>query len=170
MLCDVCGKNLATVHLTEIVNGDIQETHICKECAKIRSNSNVDNQFNIADLLSELISGEEVKEKIPIVKLACSNCGLSYRSFKKNGKFGCLQCYSAFRSQINNILRKIHGSVSHKGKIPEIKIKNEINLNKKLYDLKEYLVRAIELEEYEQAARIRDELKSLQLKLKKIEK
>ena len=117
MLCDICGKNEATVHLTEIINGKVTELHLCEECAREKG-AQMEQHFGITDLLAglaDLSSGMEIKED---VGLKCSNCGMSYQDFKKIGRFGCSQCYTAFKKYIPSLLKRIHGSTRYVGEAP----------------------------------------------------
>ncbi|MBN2119950.1 MAG: UvrB/UvrC motif-containing protein [Candidatus Omnitrophica bacterium] len=165
MLCDVCTKNPATVHLTEIIAGKIIEVHLCEECAKKKSEE-FQKQFNITNFLSELVNVDPAG-KTGLPALHCSNCGLTYQEFKKKGRLGCPQCYEDFKSQLQPLLRRMQGSSRHRGKTPKIKIKKEIPFDERMKELKAYLERAIKLEEYEEAARIRDEIRELERKNKK---
>ena len=159
MLCDICHKNIATVHLTEIINDKVVEMHICKKCAKMKTEE-LKKQLNISDFLGGLVDIGEV-ERAGKLLLKCSSCGLSYQDFKKKGRLGCQSCYVTFRQRLLPLLRKIHGSVRHTGKFPlhwEKKISRQDNLR----ELKERLERAVKLEEYEEAAALRDEIRKLE--------
>ena len=120
-------------------------------------------QFSISDFIAGLadFSGAE-KEDSPAV--ICPACGLSYAEFKKIGRLGCESCYKAFKGYIIYLLRKLHGSTQHKGKYP--KMKEDISLEAQIEELKKYLGRAVSLEEYEEAARRRDKIRSLEKNLK----
>ncbi|MFA5659204.1 MAG: hypothetical protein WC900_07960, partial [Oscillospiraceae bacterium] len=117
MICDVCKKKKATVHLTEIVDGKMAEMHICEDCARERS-VQMEQQFGLADLLAGLSDfGKQIKTEDKI-KLQCANCGLGYEDFRKTGRLGCSECYNAFRGHLSSLLKKIHGSSQHLGKHP----------------------------------------------------
>jgi len=163
MLCDICGKNPATVHLTEIIDGNITEIHLCESCAKKKS-EDFQKTFSVSDFLSGLAGMDPLSPKVspPAV---CSNCGLTYKEFTEKGKFGCFQCYKDFKDKIIPLLRKIHGSITYKGKLPKIKKKSSIPVSEKLNSLRRQLERAIKIEEYEEAARIRDQIKETEKKL-----
>lgn len=163
MLCDVCSKNQASVHLTEIIGGKVTEIHLCEECAR-KKTEDIQKQFSIADFLSELVDIDS-QDALSLPAIKCSGCGLTYQDFKKRGRLGCSQCYEDFKSQLQPLLRKIHGSARHRGK--SLKEKKEMPLEERLAELRKYLERAIKIEEYEEAARIRDEIRALEGKLKK---
>lgn len=164
MLCDICGKKEATVHLTEIINDQMTKLHLCEDCGK-KKGTEMEEHFGLADLLAGLADlGTPVttaKEK----KLKCPSCGLTYSDFKRIGKLGCGQCYETFKSYLVPLLKRIHGSDRHMGKMPGKKgklprTKEAVNIE----DLKRRLKRAVELEEFEEAARLRDEIQKYERK------
>ncbi len=157
MLCDICHKNIATIHLTEIINDKVVELHICQECAKLKTEE-LKSQLNISDFLMGLVKEEKPKEKFI---LKCPRCGLTFNEFRKKGKLGCKVCYEIFRERLIPLFRKIHGSVEHCGKIPPT-LEKKVILEKRIKELKRRLERAIKLEEYEEAAKIRDQIKELE--------
>lgn len=117
MKCDKCAKK-ATVHLTEIVDGKAVEMHLCEDCAR-EQGQQMEQQFGLADLLAGLTDfGKQVPEVQAKEVLQCPACGLTYEDFRKFGRFGCAQCYVAFRPQLKTLLKKIHGSSTHLGKRP----------------------------------------------------
>ena len=160
MLCDICHKNIATVHLTEIINNKVAEMHICQGCAQTKAGE-FNQQPNISDFLSGLISPTSTRKQEHSLK--CPACGLNYSDFKKTGRLGCDRCYAAFRKQLLPLLKKIHGTIRHTGKIP-IHLERPAFSELKLKELNKQLARAIQLEEYEDAARIRDQIKKLEKK------
>jgi protein arginine kinase activator len=163
MLCDVCAKNTATVHLTEIVDEQMNELHLCEECARQKS-AQMEPQFGLSELLAGLAEFENpAAKKLETVSLKCENCGLTYNDFKKMGRLGCGECYSAFKKYLAPLLKKIHGSGQHLGKSPVKAIK--VSRKKKdLTTLRNNLKKAIESEAFEEAAKIRDQIKDLENK------
>lgn len=160
MLCDLCNKNQATVHLTEIIDDEISELHLCEECARKKS-VQMEQQFGIADLLAGLAEFGKPEEKAE-ADFKCSNCGLSYQDFKRVGRLGCSECYSTFRKYLLPLLKKIHGSTQHLGKAP---YKIAVAGSKKKIPLEELRMRlkeAVGNEEFEEAARLRDKIKELE--------
>ncbi len=160
MLCEICGKKRATVHVTEIVNGKTTEVHLCENCAKKKGM--VDAQsFGIADLLTGLIDlGIEVGEREKTLK-SCPGCGMTFKDFKKTGRFGCAQCYETFRKPLLPLLEKIHGSVHHFGKSPK-KISGRLKEQSEIQQIQHRLNVVIEKEEFEEAVKLRDKIKELQ--------
>jgi protein arginine kinase activator len=161
MLCDICGKKKATVHLTEIVDEQMSEVHLCEDCAHQKS-VQMEQQFGLADLLAGLSDfGKQVKDQDP-VKLVCPNCGITYEDFKKYGRLGCSECYAAFKDQLAVLLRKIHGSSQHFGKSPaSIPQAGKIQIDT-LQDLRNQLQQAIQQEDFERAAALRDKIRELE--------
>ncbi|MFA6357994.1 MAG: hypothetical protein WCY09_04945, partial [Candidatus Omnitrophota bacterium] len=89
MLCDVCGKNPATVHLTEIIDEQMNELHLCEDCARTKSAA-MEQQFGLSDLLAGMVDFEKpTAQKEEAVTIKCPNCGLTYADFKKIGRLGC---------------------------------------------------------------------------------
>lgn len=171
MLCDICSKNQATVHLTEIVDEQMTELHLCEECAKQKS-LQMEQQFGLSDLLGGLVDfGKHIEGKEPS-KIKCPSCNLSYEDFKKIGRLGCSNCYSAFTRYLTPLLKRIHGSSLHTGKSPlgeavEVKATRKPEFKKPesaLQDLKNKLQEAIKLENFEEAAILRDKIKSIEEK------
>lgn len=170
MLCDICSKNQATVHLTEIIDDKMTELHLCEECAQQKS-AQMESHFGLADLLAGLADlGGQFPATKKDTKIKCERCGLTYEDFKKIGRLGCGECYSSFKETLLPLLKRIHGSTQHHGKSPKkIAVKAEKIAAKpksEMQELKEKLQRAVELEEFEEAAKLRDKIKELERKQK----
>ncbi len=165
MICDLCGKKKATVHLTEIVDEQMLEMHLCEECAREKS-VQMEQQFGLSDLLAGLADfGKQVKD-YEKVKSVCPSCQLSYEDFKKFGRLGCSECYTAFQDQLGGLLKRIHGSNRHHGKSPgNVQVKS-VKKTENIQDLKQQLQQAIEQEHFEQAAELRDKIRALETKRK----
>jgi len=166
MLCDVCGKNPATVHLTEIIDEQMNELHLCESCARHKSAA-MEQQFGLSDLLAGMADFEKPSSKEEeLVTTKCPSCGLTYADFKKIGRLGCGECYNVFRKYLAPLLKRIHGSNQHIGKNP-VKPKVAVKLSKKktdLSELKNQLQKAIAAEAFEEAARLRDQIKAIEAK------
>ena len=156
MFCNICNKNQATVHLTEIVDDQMTELHLCESCARQKSEQ-MEQQFGLSDLLAGLADFSKTTGEKEDLTLKCKKCGLAYSDFKKIGRLGCSECYSAFKKYLAPLLKRIHGSSQHIGKSPFKE--NKPALPKKPMDaeiLRQKLQKAIEREEFEEAARLRD--------------
>jgi len=147
--------------LTEIVDEQISEMHLCEECAREKS-VHMEQQFGLADLLAGLTDfGKQVKETEK-VNLKCTSCSMTYDDFRKFGRLGCSECYSSFRSHLSTLLKKIHGSNHHLGKAPMRVPQGQKQIIENLHDLKIRLMKAIEMEDFEEAARLRDKIHEIE--------
>lgn len=164
MLCDICHKNPATVHLTEIIDDQMSELHLCEECARQKSQQ-MEAQFGLSDLLAGLAGFEKPALEKEAVSIKCKKCGFTYEDFKKIGRLGCSECFEAFKKYLGPLLKRIHGSSQHVGKSPKpVQVKA---LNKEAIDLntlRESLQKAIINEAFEEAAKLRDQIKELEKK------
>ncbi len=179
MLCDICGKNSASVHLTEIIDEQMTELHLCEECAHKKS-TQMEQQFGLSDLLAGLADFEKPKEEKDATALVkCANCGMTYKDFKKVGRLGCGECYITFKALLGPLLKRIHGSNAHCGKTPSKQpVKASAATRRKqsvaaaavsnapltLQDFKNKLQKAVEKEEYEEAAKLRDQIREMEKK------
>lgn len=160
MKCQICEKNNATIHFTKIINGHVEERHLCDSCAKNNKELefNFELPFSFEKLFTGLIEAKQEEEKIT-EEITCE-CGLTNKKLMEVGRFGCAKCYDTFREDIESLIKGIHGHNRHEGKNP--KNLNEQLLNKKIMDsLQSELKEAISKENYEKAALIRDEIKEL---------
>ena len=170
MLCDICEKNPATVHLTEIIDDKMTELHLCEGCAQ-KKGAQMESHFGLADLLAGLADlGDQFTKTKKETTIKCPRCGLTYEDFKKVGRLGCGECYSAFREALLPLLKRIHGSTQHYGKSPtkkSVKVVKMTRAKNELQELKEKLHHAIKLEEFEEAAKLRDKIREMEQKKKK---
>lgn len=173
MLCQICKKKEATITITKVVGEQKTEFHLCKDCAAVFSDKISIfplPQFNINDLLAGLLKAIDLYNKeegiVPAKEIKCKNCGLTYEEFKQSGKLGCSVCYHDFRDQLTPLLRRLYGSSEHVGKIPR-RARGKLNKIKKIKQLRKELREVVIKEEYEKAAKIRDEILKLEGVLKK---
>lgn len=159
MLCESCGKNKANLHYTKVVDGKIEEKHLCDKCAAENYDFDFDKPFSMSKIFTGLIDGIQEYQNEGM-DLRCSNCGLSYEEFRREGKFGCSQCYETFKNKLDPLIKGLHGHDIHRGKIPK-NANGEVFLRREEKNLKVKLENAIKMEEFEEAAIIRDELKML---------
>jgi len=160
MVCDICGKKPATVHLTEIIDEQMNELHLCEECAHQKS-AQMEQQFGLSDLLGGLAEFEKPHLGKEVVSLKCAKCGLAFSDFKKIGRLGCAECYKTFRKYLGPLLKRIHGSSIHYGKSPTKGVK-PVRKKTDIQELRLRLQKAVEVEAFEEAARIRDQIKELE--------
>ena len=164
MLCQICGKNPASVHFTEIHDNKMSEIHVCERCAEEKGMhaSAQQHKFEIADLLAGMVDAMTHTEEERIGHVQCPRCGLLYSSFKETGRLGCSECYTAFQFQLRPLLRRIHGDTRHRGKSPSHAGTGTASSGaREMQRLHDDLQRAVEREEFEKAAGIRDEIRRL---------
>ncbi len=161
MLCQICKEREATIHFTNVVGSKVEKIHLCSHCAEEKGFDYLKkSNFAMGDLLAGLLdtsakpSGKKVKAG------GCPNCGTSYSSFKKVGRMGCSRCYEYFEKQLMPLLRSVHADTRHLGKVPT-RYSKKVSAERKVLKLQEELDRAVELENYEKAAELRDEIKKL---------
>lgn len=182
MLCQNCGRNEANVRYTQIVNGIKKEVNLCQECALklgIETIKAPDFPINFKSFLGDFFNDYQENELLPnfsneVVK--CKKCNMTYDDFVKTGMFGCEECYDTFTNPIDSLLKNLHGMARHVGRGPgakasKIKLENEkqddvikkeeIKVDSKKEKLQKELDKAIKDERYEDAAKIRDELKEI---------
>ena len=163
MLCDDCHKRNAVIHMTKLVQGKKQEVHLCEICAQSKELNNLAKDFSIHNFLANLLD-TNLNSHLNIPNYSgihCHRCGTTFYSFKQTGRLGCDLCYEVFNERINPLLRRVHGSTQHLGKIPK-RSSGDIRLKRELKQLKNKLQQAIDSEAYEQAAEIRDQIKKLE--------
>ncbi len=187
MLCQKCNKNEANVKYTEIINGEKKEMMLCEECSHKLGldNINFNMPIDFSSFFGGLLEDEDYNspEFMPLFQsvkeLKCDNCNMTYDEFINQGKFGCPDCYDVFSSKIDSILRRLHGSNKHLGRKALNSSLNEKNMSvevdahsnpknekttnegSKIDDLQRDLKKAIADERYEDAAKIRDQIKKL---------
>ena len=163
MLCQVCGKNPATVHFTEIHDNRMTEIHVCERCAEEKGLQAAPSpqKFDIADLLAGMVDTMTSSDEERVGRVQCPRCSLLYSAFRETGRLGCAECYTAFQFQLRPLLRRIHGDTRHRGKVPSRDGEGAVR-SRQIQRLHDELQRAVEREEFEQAAAIRDEIKRLE--------
>jgi len=160
MLCELCKQSQATVHLTEIINEQMSELHLCEACAN-QKGAQVESHFGLADLLSGLADFGKTPEAEEVASKTCANCGMTYDDFRKAGRLGCAECYTTFKRSLGSLLKRIHGSPIHLGKSPARLVK-PAKAKTELAELRRKLEVAIEEEAFEDAARLRDQIHRLE--------
>ena len=160
MLCEECGKNPATVSITVTTGSGTNTRRLCPECMKKMefSLSKGDIQSFLSSVLSVL--GNEKKSAAP--SITCTACGLSFSEYEHTGRLGCAQCYRDFADQLKPSLQKIHGRTQHAGRTPKAFVMNpKDELNQRLNEMRLQMELAVADENFEEAARLRDEIRTL---------
>ncbi len=155
MLCEKCGKYKATAHIKTFVNGVAIEKHLCDFCASAEGLA-VNHHSSIGSILATMLS--DVLETNNSTQKRCNICGMSFNDIAKSGKVGCSECYNTFKSELLPYIKRVHGSTQHIGKTPFKNATQADNIKR----LKDELIRLISEENYEQAAVVRDKIRSLE--------
>lgn len=156
--CQHCQKP-ATIHLTQIIDNKIHKVDLCEDCPHKAGVTDPEG-FSLADFLL----------KPPAVlaavrdSLRCENCGFTPANFKKIGRFGCPVCYESFKGMLKPMLANMHKDTVHRGRVPERAVAR-VNLKRRLEELEVRLADAVSHEQYEDAARLRDEMEILKVQL-----
>ncbi|WP_010652142.1 UvrB/UvrC motif-containing protein [Oceanobacillus massiliensis] len=170
MECQECHERPATVHFKHVINGEETSVRMCEVCANKKGYFTYPEEgYSLHDLLTGLFKFDNLKMTNPSEnqikqqkELTCSNCGMTFSEFKKVGKFGCAHCYESFASKLEPIFRRVHaGNTKHFGKIPK-RAGSDLHLRRQLKGYKEELQNLIEMEAFEEAAKVRDKIRTLE--------
>lgn len=166
-MCCVCNEREATVHLTQIAGDKMQKVDLCEECAREKG-VNDPAAFSLADLLLGLGASQEVEKATGRKESACPACGFTHADFKKTGRFGCPACYEHFSDGLSALLKSMHKGVRHVGKVPKRfkQLKKALDATDRLKAMQRKLAKAVEEENFELAAELRDEIRSLSVEQK----
>jgi protein arginine kinase activator len=158
IVCELCNKNVATVHLTEIVDHNVKkELHLCDSCAKEKGVTAKLHQFSLIDIMGGLV---EQQGQNKVTQTKCPTCGLSFNEFKAKTRFGCPKDYEVLRAAVIPLLEKIHGSFQYVGRTPVGAPAEDVDRNE-VTELMKSLEKAVSEEDFETAARLRDRIKML---------
>ncbi|KKB40803.1 UvrB/UvrC motif-containing protein [Bacillus thermotolerans] len=173
MKCQRCNERPATLHFTKTINGEKSEIYLCEKCAKEQGEEYMFSyhpDFSIGNLLGGLFNIESPFLSKPAQypqqqALKCEHCQTTFQEFVNRGKFGCPHCYETFQEQLTPILKRLqNGNNVHKGKIPK-RMGGTLHVKKEIEELRVKLQQAIAHEEFESAASIRDQIRSLEKSL-----
>jgi protein arginine kinase activator len=171
MLCQSCNQRDANVHITKVINGVKNEFHLCEECAKQKQEINMGIPFNMSSSLSfqNIMDGfvEMMGNSTPPQQeqKKCETCGMTFDHFRRTGKVGCGGCYEAFGKNLTPLIKRIHGNLQHTGKLPK-RTGGLLKLKRSVDNLKSELKMAINNEEYERAAMVRDQIREIESKIR----
>lgn len=167
MQCQECGSDTATVHIKRREGEEEISVHLCRACAqKLGWHDPLeDAKFPLAHFISSMMQDMTsglMRNRDEESQGSCSECGLSFEDFSRTGRLGCGHCYEAFRASMEELLRRIHGNTRHRGQRPESSPRPRTSAQTTtLRQLKADLDRAIADEDFERAAKIRDEIREL---------
>jgi protein arginine kinase activator len=153
--------NDAAVFLTQIVDGKMQKVNLCEGCSKEKGVQDPTG-FALADLLLGIGAAEEIEKGGSSTR--CPVCGFTQADFKKTGRLGCSTCYLAFADGLNSLLKAMHKGTLHVGKLP-VRAQKTLALSDRMKTLAEDLRKAVQEENYETAAALRDEIRQLESQL-----
>lgn len=166
-ICYECKNKLATVHIKKILNNSITEVHLCTDCANEKFGAQealLSPQIFLPNIIANLVPAfAENQNQMQHTKEKCPICGCGFADFINTGLLGCSNCYNVFSKELNEIIRKIHGSTQHKGKIVS-KSFDKLKEKRSIEELKKQLEELVKLEKYEEAAKLRDKIKKIESK------
>lgn len=161
MECDNCRERPAEVHLTAIESDQMRTLHLCTACAAEKGLSASTQAAPLVDFLAQLGKGE-AESTAAARSEPCPYCGTTAAVFRRTGRVGCAQCYAHFEVQLRGLLRRLHGSAQHVGKLYVSESTEISDLVSQLASMKRRLQRAIETEDFETAAELRDRIHELE--------
>jgi protein arginine kinase activator len=164
MVCDNCGSTHAVVHLTQIVNNQMSTHRLCEKCAAEKGLETAPEPaaFPLTDLLAQIGKDATPEPSDPSSTQQCSFCGLTFKDFRETGRLGCPHCYETYMPHLQRLLRRVHGGTQHVGKVYLPPDPSATELERRLEALRRKLNRAVESEDFERAAELRDEIRSLE--------
>lgn len=163
MQCDNCGERPAAIHLTQIVNDSVNTVHLCEECAAekgVQTGASV-AKFPLSDFLASMGTGESKKKGVA-GRRQCPECGATLADFREAGRVGCARCYDTFADHLRDLLRRLHGASQHVGRPYAGAHPPETQDGESLGELRRQLRDAVEAENFERAAELRDRIRVLE--------
>ena len=167
MLCQQCNQREATAHIQRVINGHSEEFHLCPNCARESGLlGEGDIGFHLSNLFGGFLGSSVQQQPVALAPAArCGMCGASLHEIAKCGRVGCAKCYEAFYRQLEPTLQRIHGSLEHCGSRPEDKnpdLHARQERERLLNSFRERIAAAVKDENYEEAARLRDEIRRME--------
>jgi protein arginine kinase activator len=162
-ICELCGENPAAVHLTQVLDDQMTVLHLCKACAAEKGveSPEIPDSSPLTDFLAQMdLSGDQPRPDDS--GEGCPFCGLTYGKFRETGRLGCPHCWESFETQLRGLLRRIHGSTRHAGKVYLPADPSAAERRQRLEAMRRKLERAVESEDFERAAELRDSIQELE--------
>ena len=162
MKCLNCDAE-ATIFFKEVVDGQLREIRLCEACAAEKGFHLAveQNKLTIANQFIWMAENLYPESAAKVGAVQCASCGISYSQFARTGRLGCADCYGAFEAQLKQILRRVHGATRHHGRAPRGADASTLR-RRDLVRLREELIRAVEREEFELAAQLRDQIRRME--------
>ncbi len=164
MLCEKCGQNPATVRFIKVENGHKTEVNLCQACAQGYS-SGFAAGFNLQNILANMFDLPKVWGTVsPPDQRRCPTCHSSLADIQQRAQLGCSDCYTVFQGEVDTILRRIHSTTQHVGKVPATGY-TKIRLQRRIEEKRRQMEECVRMEQFEQAAILRDEVRELEKRL-----
>jgi len=165
MQCENCGERAAAIHLTQIVNNSVTTLHLCEVCAEekgVKTDATL-NKYPLSDLLASMGKGASAAVPTADEGLRCPACHASLQDFRDSGRLGCPACYDTFQRHLRDLLRRVHGSSHHVGEqYQSLVVEAPEAPDATLEELRDKLRRAVEAEQFELAAELRDRIRGIE--------
>jgi protein arginine kinase activator len=164
VLCEKCKNKQATVHVTKVINNQKSEQWLCIDCARKEHAFPIELEgvVSVDSLLKGFFGAAQVAVPDPQAEnVVCPVCGMTMAKLAECGRFGCNSCYNVFGDAILRTIKHVHGRKRHVGKLPK-RASGALGLKRKLLDLRVKLEAHVLNEEYEEAVKLRDEIRSLE--------
>ena len=162
MVCDQCHERDAVVHRTQIVDAAVTQVHLCEKCAAAKGveTTLAVQQHPLGDILQAV---QQQAATTSEDAASCDFCGASSRDFRATGRLGCPNCYDSMERSLRELLRRLHGSSRHVGQRYEPPVSDLTTFKPDtLHDLRDRLRRAVEQEQFELAAELRDRIRVIE--------
>lgn len=163
MRCDNCGNADAVIQLTKVKDNEMRVIHLCEACAADEGveygTAATANTLPLADFLAQI--GKSMGEEA-VAAGKCPSCGLTPAQLKQTGRLGCAACYSHFEQHLRGLLRRLHGGTQHVGKVVMPPNPEELDRKARVDSLRRSLRRAVDSEDFEHAAALRDQIRQLE--------
>ncbi len=169
MWCDECHAQPANVFIKKVVNHKVTDIKLCEQCAR---HNEVAAPLLESEAFQEIIESFLAAHQAPLPMFpedtedrdaVCPRCGTTYDMLHDTGRVGCVECYETFRSTLDDVIQQVHHSAGHAGKVPAA-VKSDLAREEELRSLQQALSAAVAAERYEEAAQLRDRMRSLQSK------
>lgn len=161
MLCQQCGERDAVLNLTRLQDDAVTQVHLCEKCAAANGIETTVSmpKHPLGDFL-QAVQQQAVQMQGDAAR--CTYCGTSLRDLRASGRLGCAQCYGAFERSLRDLLRRVHGNSRHVGRQYQLPNPESVERDANLHALRTRLDQAIQSEEFETAASLRDQIRSLE--------
>ncbi|MFI5231517.1 MAG: UvrB/UvrC motif-containing protein [Gemmatimonadales bacterium] len=162
MLCEQCHERDAVLNLTRIVANAVTQVHLCEKCAAEQGIETTVSmpKHPLGDFLDAV---QQQALQHPGDAATCSNCGTSLKDFRASGRLGCALCYRAFEHSLRDLLRRVHGNAQHVGRRYQVPNPALLERDASIGALRARLQQAVEREDFETAAALRDQIRTLEL-------